>query len=270
MRLPLHKSGLSTIKKIDSLPFEIRLVFCAGGWIVYLAILVLMRPDLELLIVLPVIFCGWLLGVKAGLIAGFMSYPVNLTASFMNGDELPNIFYQIVMLITLSLTGGIVGRIRDFRYRLTQELNHRKQFEDTLGIERDLAISMRNEPDMQKALNTLLEAAVQIEGVSCGAAYLVDSENGQLNLAGYQHLPEGLINSFSEFEAGSFQAGLAGMDKAVYRNSDSSGFNIFDVSIISDARATASLPVRRGEHSIAVLFLVSNSLDSFPDRKSVV
>lgn len=98
------------------------------------------------------------------------------------------------------------------------DLTWRKKTEDTLRIQRDLAVSMSWETDLSVILNRLLEGIVEIEGIDCGVVYLLDRRTGIANLTAQIGLPDTLMKDVSSYTPDSQQMRMIMKGEPVYRH----------------------------------------------------
>ncbi len=75
------------------------------------------------------------------------------------------------------------------------EVTKRKQAESLVYTQKDLAIAMGSTNDIKKAMTLLLEAALRLDGVDCGGAYIVDPVTKNLELIVHQGLSQEFIKT---------------------------------------------------------------------------
>jgi PAS domain S-box-containing protein len=112
--------------------------FVVGTWVAYALAFIPLYHLVELtvaaLALLPVVVTGWLFGMRAGLLAGLLTFPLNmLLTTLVSGtgwDMMTpeGLFGSIIIL----LLGEVVGRLRDMGERVKQELTERKRAEEAL------------------------------------------------------------------------------------------------------------------------------------------
>jgi PAS domain S-box-containing protein len=87
------------------------------------------------------------------------------------------------VLVMETVAGQIAVAIEDARLyeAIQRELTERRRAEEALRLERDLAVTLSSTSDLREALNELLEIGLEVEGIDCGGAYLVDALTGALD-----------------------------------------------------------------------------------------
>jgi PAS domain S-box-containing protein len=134
---------------------------------------------------------------------------------------------------------------------------------ELLGIQRDLGIALSSSRALQDGLTTLLEAALRIDGVDCGAVYLVNDDSGSLELAVHKGLSEHFVKNAARFNAESFHTGLV-MEKVPYYGLQADLADAAKRPHLSDGlKSVAILPVQHDGHVVAALNLASRSNQKF-------
>jgi len=137
-----------------------RAALALGTWAAYLlAFIPLYRvvgQTVATLAMLPVSVIGWLFGMRAGLLAGLLVFPLNmLLVSLVTGtgwDMMApgSLFGSVVIL----LLGAVVGRVRDMGEQVKRELTERKQAEGALR---------ESEARIRSVLNTTVDGIITID-----------------------------------------------------------------------------------------------------------
>ena len=87
----------------------------------------------SVLIAIPVVAAAWLFGLRAGLVAGFLAFPLNALLLTVAGEPGGNVLVQSGETITLAvvaLIGVVIGRLGDLREReFKRELAARERVE---------------------------------------------------------------------------------------------------------------------------------------------
>ena len=89
------------------------------------------------LAIVPVFVCAWFFGLRAGLVAGLLSFPLNTLLLNLVGYQ-PGGWDVIIRegggygSVAIVIAGVIVGRLRDLRERLKRELIERERMEEIL------------------------------------------------------------------------------------------------------------------------------------------
>ncbi len=140
----------------------------------------------------------------------------------------------------------------------------RKQSEDFIRIQRDIALELNNVTSLSETLHVCLDATMRISGMDCGGIYLVDKDTGNLDLAFHKGLPEKFIKSASHFDAGSDNARLIMKGKPVYSQHQKPDVNINNNHVQENLRAIAVIPVYHEGKVIACLNIASHFYDKVP------
>jgi diguanylate cyclase (GGDEF)-like protein/PAS domain S-box-containing protein len=116
-----------------------RIPIALAGWVIYLGALLLLYFNFGLnanaLEVLPVILSAWLLGWRAGLVIGIVSYPLNVLVFWLLGYSRINAMLGWPMfppIVGMTAIGGIVGWLRELRNMLQRQLAEHARVQETL------------------------------------------------------------------------------------------------------------------------------------------
>jgi PAS domain S-box-containing protein len=144
------------------------------------------------------------------------------------------------------------------------DLTRLKQTENLIRIQRDLGISLSSTSDLKRALNLVLEAALQIEGIDSGGVYIVNQKTGELSLMIHTGLSPQFIQSCSHYSPGTPQARLISQGKPIYDHYKAIR-EILNVQMeIESLHAAAIIPVLHDGKAVAVLNLASHTYDEIP------
>ena len=162
-----------------------RAVLALWIWVGYVLAFIplyhLAGPIMAALAVLPVVATGWLWGMRAGLLASLLTFPLNMLLMTLvtgtAGDMMTSggLFGSVVML----LIGAAVGRLHDMGEQVKQELTERKQAE-------------REIQERQMYLEALLRAAPDAIVTLDASQRIVEWNPGAERLFGYSR--EEVIN----------------------------------------------------------------------------
>lgn len=139
------------------------------------------------------------------------------------------------------------------------DITERKRINQFLNIESEVGNLFTPSGDLQETFDQLLEFSLHIEGIDCGALYIVDKNTGDLNLVSYNGLSDDFVKSNSHFGPDSIQSRFFLMGYPVYKLY----YEIFPLTRHEDRvdeglLATAIVPVMYREEIVAVLFLASH------------
>ncbi|MHC4944221.1 MAG: histidine kinase dimerization/phosphoacceptor domain -containing protein [Planctomycetota bacterium] len=142
-------------------------------------------------------------------------------------------------------------------------LIRRRRIENMLKIQSDLGFALSSTSDLKDAMDRLLEGVVQIEGIDCGAAYLMDERSETLKLIALHSLSQAFEEKIGSIDAGTPLALRIGKGKPV--------FSLFkdlrpETALAEEGlRASALLPVLYKGNVMAVLEVASRTYDELPD-----
>jgi PAS domain S-box-containing protein len=146
-----------------------------------------------------------------------------------------------------------------------KKLRQRQQIEETLRIQRDLAITLNAASDLPAALDRVLEAVLQIEGIDCGGVYLVDRLTGELNLVVSKGLPPQFVERAAHYDAAAPQTRLVMAGKPIYQPYTEVLSNAkAEIHRQEALRALVVIPVVYEGQVIAVLNLASHTYEETP------
>jgi len=172
------------------------------------------------------------------------------------GDE--QLFYD--------LRGAKVGDGLSLTWR---DVTDRHLASESLRAQRDLAVALSGAGDLAEAFQLIMEAALGLDGVDAGGAYLVDPESGDLRLAAHAGLSPGFVGEVSQFSAAAKQARIAKAGVSIFASRrDLLREPGTRREVEEGLRALAALPVRHEGMVIAVVNLASRSADEFTRQQS--
>jgi len=146
---------------------------------------------------------------------------------------------------------------------LRARIDKHRRIEELLLLQRDLAVALISADSIKEALGQIFDAALRIEGIDGGAAYLADDEGG-VNMVLHKGLSDRFVKGCSYCGPNSLRAKIIKAGKWVYRDRpyiDSSPFNDLRVE---GFRSIADFPVKYNDRPIAAIILVSRTFDDFP------
>jgi diguanylate cyclase (GGDEF)-like protein/PAS domain S-box-containing protein len=141
-------------------------------------------------------------------------------------------------------------------------ISMRKQAEASLRIQRDLIKDLSSCSKLTDALNLIIEAVVQVDGIDCGEIYLVDRITGNLEMAAHTGISDNFPRAISFLERDIPQAILASEGRTIYGNISE---EVFLKNQIAEEglQAFISVPVLHDGKAIAVLALASHTVYEF-------
>jgi PAS domain-containing protein len=145
------------------------------------------------------------------------------------------------------------------------DVSERKQFLDLSVAQRDIAIGLSSSSNLIEALNRMIDTVLPLGVADCGGVYLIDENNGAMDLVAHRGLSPEFVESGRHFSADSPQAHLVSLGKPVYRlYSDLLSGNKTEAREKEGLRAFGAVPVQHEGQTIAVLNVASHTHDDLP------
>ena len=146
---------------------------------------------------------------------------------------------------------------------IAEDISSQKRSEKALHTQWNLAVDLSSISGMSEALNKILAANMNIEGVDCGGIYLVEEITGTLNLIAHRGVSSAFVKAASHYEENSKQVALARAGESIYGNYSEISQSK-DAAMHSEGlRAVAIIPVLYKGGLVAVLNLASKTRDHF-------
>jgi PAS domain S-box-containing protein len=169
-----------------------------------------------------------------------------------------------VILAGSPLTAGdeLIGTVSDYT-----DITERKRAEEALRVQHDLAVALSSASDLTEALDRVLEAARQVEGVDCAAIYLIDRFTGSVDMAAHTGLSPEFAERLSHLDASTAQSRLIMTGEPTYHQFSEIGLNTKEgVGGCNNLRAAGVIPVKHEGKIVATLNAASHAYDEFPAR----
>jgi PAS domain S-box-containing protein len=149
-------------------------------------------------------------------------------------------------------------------YTTFNDITERKQMENLLSIQRDLATALNATPLLDEGLHLCLEAALQVSEMECGGVYLVDDTSGALHLAFHQGLSAGFVKEISHFDADSTHAQMIMAGTPIYTQHKDLNVSRDEIRRKEGLRAIAIVPICHQDCVIACVNIASSTFDEVP------
>ncbi|MFW9793613.1 MAG: response regulator [Candidatus Thorarchaeota archaeon] len=150
------------------------------------------------------------------------------------------------------------SELKEMNERLKREIAEKKKVEDSLLLQRDLGNTLCKTENLIDALDIILKAAVQLEGIDTGGIFLVDEKTGQLDLSTSQ----GISSQFLKGILG--QDGNIELKAPIYMTSKEIPVSTDKPGQYEGLTAAAVLPILFEDKTIAILSLGSHSHEDIP------
>ncbi|MBC8263422.1 MAG: PAS domain S-box protein, partial [Anaerolineales bacterium] len=131
-----------------------RAVLALGTWAAYVLAFTpfyrLVGPAVAALGILPVVAMGWFFGMRAGVLAGLLAFPLNMSLIALAGGAGWDTMSReggLLGSLLIVLIGAVVGRLSDLDKRMKQELTEHKQLaEQTKQLQEYLQLRIERMP----------------------------------------------------------------------------------------------------------------------------
>jgi len=181
---------------------------------------------------------------------------INLELEFINknGGKFWCDFSLTLIRTKEGLPSGYLG--------VGRNIDARKKSEILLRIQHDLSLKLSSTSDLSVALNTILDSALQIEGIDGGGIYLLDPNTNGFDLTCAKGLQENFIAQTSHFDQDSKSAKIAYAGKPVYL--EYGDLIQQEISFIQTEklRSLAVIPIFHADKIIASLNIASHVCDT--------
>jgi PAS domain S-box-containing protein len=148
---------------------------------------------------------------------------------------------------------------------IARDITEHIRTEETLRLQRDLATRLNTTTDMQQALDWTLEAVCELPRADGAGVFLLNAEDGSLNLAAHRGLSAAFVQAVARYgpDAPETQMTLAGQPlwfNHAQLEADPLGARLQNEGL----RAAAAMPILCAGRTVALLNLASRSGDDFP------
>lgn len=169
----------------------------------------------------------------------------------------------------------------DFLQGIIVDITERKQANNFVQIESDFDNMLGSGDNMQDMFEKILDFALQIKAVDCGAIYLVDNSKGDFDLIAYRGLSEKFANSLKHFGLNTIQARLFTTGYPVYKYFSEISAMIKEDLDYEGLQAMGFIPVHYKDKLVAAMILGShreleipansrNVIDTIADQLGVI
>ncbi len=145
-----------------------------------------------------------------------------------------------------------------------RDINKRKEAEEILRIEQELALALIEASNLTETLNICLDAAISVSGMDSGGLYVVDDSSGDLDLKVHSGLPADFVLSASNYEVDSPSARMVMEGYPIYTHYKKLGITLPKSRLKENLLAVAIIPIQYHGKVIANLNIASHTLDTIP------
>ena len=151
-----------------------------------------------------------------------------------------------------------------------RDITEIKNAENTMRLQHDLVIALSGVTELKDALNLVLNAAINIEGMDCGGIYLLDKDTGTFELACTKVLSAEFTATSSHWDKDTDNAGLIMEGKPLYIKYDKEflkkkGLSPNDIRIREGLKSVAAIPILHRGEVVACMNIASHDITEIPD-----
>jgi len=147
-----------------------------------------------------------------------------------------------------------------------RDITEQKRAEAVLRAQRDLGVELSADVEHNETMRILVETAMEISGMDCGALYIVNKDTLSLDLVFQKGLSPEFVEPVSHFEPHTPPARFVMQGVPVYTKYPDSSHPVDKAVAREGLKAFASIPLRHEGLIVAALNLASHTQDSVPDR----
>ncbi len=179
-----------------------------------------------------------------------VSEPLNVEYRILLGDELK--WMHLWARVTLDEKGKTV-----YAMGVTQDITERKQAEELIQAQRDLARLIGSLNSEAEAWPLCIDSAIQVSGMDCGGIYLLNDDH-DLDLVHHQGLGVEIVKMISHYPQDDPRAQVILAGKSSYFNEDE--IRQLDVFEVENLRAIAVIPIQHKGHILGGINIASHML----------
>jgi len=166
--------------------------------------------------------------------------------------------------VTASVARNSSGEI-DYILGIIEDISQRKEAENAIQIQHQLALDLNSVRELSDAFNRLLDGALHFEVFDCGGIFLVDNDSGGLELVLHSNLPQLLLDDLASLSIQSkiFHQLIHG--NPIYSSSKEFVFQEQEIHLhLEDLRTVAIVPIQHESQIPALLLVASHTHDQIP------
>ena len=150
------------------------------------------------------------------------------------------------------------------------DITERKQTEEALRVQRDLAVVLNRTRSLSETLNAILEGIFQIEEFDSGGVYLLDEQAGEMVLTAHKNLPQWFVAQVSRFGRDTPQWQLVMKGEPIYQHASGFPPAIAKQLQSESIKALAVIPLKYGEKIIGDINLASHTHDEISEESKEI
>jgi PAS domain S-box-containing protein len=151
---------------------------------------------------------------------------------------------------------------------LQAKIEEHERIEELLRLQRDLALTLSTTHSIREALGQIFDVALKVEGIDCGAVYLVNNAGG-VDMVLHKGLSAKFAAGCAHCGPDSARANIVMAGKWIYRDKSYIDTSQFDDLRKEGIKALADFPVKYNDQPIAAIILASRTYDEIPQNARV-
>jgi PAS domain S-box-containing protein len=148
---------------------------------------------------------------------------------------------------------------------VVRNITARKESEEIIHAQRDLAIKLSGTTDLNEAFRISFEALLEVTGMDCGGIYLADKDSGAIDLVYHEGLSQSFVEAVSHYERGSRNANLIYSGQSIYFEIGKLDIPRDDIHNIEGLKALAAVPLRFRDEIIGCVNIASHHFGEIPE-----
>ncbi len=149
---------------------------------------------------------------------------------------------------------------------VVEDITERKQSEHLLFLQRDLGLKLSYVTELRKALEYVLDAVLQVEGIDSGGIYLVDEQTMDVNLVVHRGFSNEFVKSVKKFDYRDIQTKILFAGSKLYHSKNEFQDLITNVRDWEDFKSISMIPIEHESRIIGSLNLASHTHYRIPKR----
>lgn len=148
-------------------------------------------------------------------------------------------------------------------FALLQDITGERRAAELVRLQRDLGVALLHAANLWEALEAILDAAMQVEGVDAGGVYIVAPATGDLTLVTHRGLSPAFLAVVGVLSADTPQSRFVRQGVPLYSSAGESPYTS-DLLKSEGLRSLASIPVLHAGRAVACLNVASRTREVLP------